>query len=282
MKPAREDELNKNFLPLTWTRPVEELRCGARALKDHPQRKAKYLWDLISHLKEDLEEDFRILGSGVKGKVHPSAVLYQPENILIEEGAEVEALAVLDARGGPIYIGKSTIIRPHACLKGPLSIGPDCRIGGEVSHSIFHANSNKSHYGFIGHSYIGEWVNLGAGTTNSNLKNNYSTVKMRSGEKEIDSGEQFLGCAIGDHAKLGIGTLIPTGAVIGTCANIFGGGMIPKFVPAFSWGITEEFKFDKAIEMIRQVMQRRGKELSGEGKELLRQVFLATAGERKK
>ena len=277
----REDELYKNFLPLAWTRPFEELRCGARTLKDHPPRKAKYLWDLIKYLKEDLEEDLRVLGSGVKGKVHPSVILYQPENILIDEGAEIESCAVLDARSGPIYIGKKSIIRPQSYLKGPLSIGPDCRIGGEVNHSIFYGHSNKAHFGFIGHSYVGEWVNLGAGTTNSNLKNNYGSIKVYINGKEVDSGEQFLGCFIGDHAKLGIGTLIPTGAVIGTCANIFGGGMIPKFVPSFSWGLREELKFEKAIETIAQVMRRRGKELSSEGKELFRQVFLATAGERK-
>ena len=277
----RKDELYKNFLPLAWTRPVEDLRCGARTLKDHPARKAKYLWDLIKYLKEDLEEDLRVLGSGVKGKVHPSVILYQPENILIDEGAEIEAGAVLDARSGPIYIGKKSIIRPQSYLKGPLSIGPDCRIGGEINHSICYGNSNKAHYGFIGHSYIGEWVNLGAGTSNSNLKNNYGTVKVYVDGKEVDSGEQFLGCFIGDHAKLGIGSLIPTGAVIGTAANFFAGGMAPKFVPSFSWGIKEEYKIEKALAVIEQVMQRRGKKLSNGEKTMLQAVFQVTASERK-
>jgi UDP-N-acetylglucosamine diphosphorylase/glucosamine-1-phosphate N-acetyltransferase len=277
----RKDKPEKKFLPLSWTRPVEELRCGVRTLKDHPQRKAKYLWDLIKHLKEDLEDDLQILGAKIAGKIHSSAVLYQPENILIEEGAEVEAGAVLDARSGPIYIGKNTIVRPHSYLKGPLSIGPECRIGGEVTHSIFHGYSNKAHYGFIGHSYIGEWVNLGAGTTGSNLKNTYGTVKVWVNGKEIDSRERFLGCFIGDHAKLGIGTLIPTGAVIGVAANIFGGGMLPKQVPSFRWGSADEFKLDKAIETVSLVMRRRGHKMRSEEKELLKKVFRATALERK-
>jgi len=271
----------QNFYPLALTRPVEELRCGARTLKDHPKRKINYLWDLIRHLKEDLEEDLRILGAGVRGQVHPSVVIYAPENVLIEEGAEVEASAVLDARSGPIHIGKNSIIRPHTCLRGPLSIGSGCRVGGEVIHSIFHGNSNKAHYGFIGHSYIGEWVNLGAGTTNSNLKNNYGSVKVMVNGKEIDSDEQFLGCFIGDHAKTGIGTLITTGAVIGVAANVFGGGVTPKFVPSYSWGIDQEYKLERALEVAVRVMKRRGKKLTAEGKALLQKVFQQTQAERK-
>ncbi|MGB9613468.1 MAG: hypothetical protein ACPL4K_04745, partial [Candidatus Margulisiibacteriota bacterium] len=181
----------KNFYPLTLTRSVEDLRCGATTIGEHIKRgtllrEINYLWDLITHLGEDLEDDFRVLGTGIKGKVHASVIIYNSEDILIEEGAEVEALAVLDARSGPIYIGKNSIIRPHSYLRGPLSIGPECRIGGEVIHSIFHGFSNKQHYGFIGHSYIGEWVNLGAGTTNSNLKNNYGGVKVVVDGKEVD------------------------------------------------------------------------------------------------
>lgn len=271
----------KQFLPLTYLRPVEELRCGARTLKDHPKRKINYLWDLIKHLREDLEEDLRVLGSGVKGQVHPSAVIHAPENVLVEDGAQVEALAVLDARSGPIYIGKNTIVRPQSYLRGPLSIGPECRIGGEVTHSIFHGYSNKAHYGFIGHSYIGEWVNLGAGTTNSNLKNNFGTVRVAINGKEVDSGEQFLGCFIGDHAKTGIGTLITTGAVIGVGANVFGGGVTPKCVPSFSWGADRVYDLKKALGAARTMMERRGRKLSDGEESLLKKVHEMTAPERK-
>mgnify|MGYP001396175263 CR=1 FL=1 len=314
-----EDELYKNFLPLTWTRPVWDLRCGATTILERIKRKywgsdiifkgreplvkdpgekidgqrvngrilaitsreIRYPWDLVINLRQDLDEDLKYMGKKISGWLHPTVALYNQENMLIEEGAEIEAFAVLDARSGPIYIGKKTIIRPHAHIRGPVSIGPDCRIGGEVQHSIIHGNSNKGHYGFLGHSYVGEWVNLGAGTTNSNLKNNFGSVKMLADGKEIDTREQFLGCVIADHAKLGIGTLIPTGAIIGVSANLFSGGMIPKLVPSFTWGIKDEYKLDKAIECIAAVMRRRGRELSYEDKSLLQAVFEGTAAERR-
>ncbi|MEE8638565.1 MAG: hypothetical protein V3T21_05945 [Candidatus Margulisiibacteriota bacterium] len=200
--------------------------------------------------------------------------------MIIDKGVEIEANTVIDARHGPVYIGKGTIIRPLSHLKGPLSIGPMCRIGGEVGESIFHGYSNKQHYGFIGHSYVGEWVNLGAGTTNSDLKNNYSTVKVTIGGKQIDTGEKFVGCFIGDHAKTGIGTLITTGAVIGVAANVFGGGVTPKVVPSFSWGLKEEYHIERAIQAAKIVVGRRGKKLSEKEIGLLRRVFGFTRSER--
>jgi carbonic anhydrase/acetyltransferase-like protein (isoleucine patch superfamily) len=262
-----------NFYPLTLTRSVEELRCGARTVKDHPKRGIEHLWDLIVNLKDDLEADVASLGSRVAGRVHSSAVLYAPENMIIEEGVEIEACAVLDARQGPIYIGKGSIVKAGANLRGPLSIGPECRIGGEVTHSIFHSYSNKAHYGFIGHSYIGEWVNLGAGTTNSNLKNNYGTVKVSVNGKEVDSGEQFLGCFIGDFAKLGIGTLINTGSVIGFGANVLGGQVTPKVVPDFSWPGGGRYRLEDFIAGARSMMDRRGVKMSEEQRERLQEIY---------
>ena len=266
-------EEDKNFIPLTYLRSRDELRCGATTLAKHPARKIEYLWELIKYLKEDLEEDLKGRGARVEGKVHPSAVIYSPEKVIIEEGAEVEACAVLDARSGPIYIGKKTIVRPQSYLRGPLSIGPECRIGGEVTHSIFHGYCNKAHYGFIGHSYIGEWVNLGAGTTNSNLKNNYGTVKVTVNGKEMDTGEQFIGCFVGDHAKTGIGTLITTGAVIGVGANIFGGGVAPKVIPSFSWGEKERVDIKKFLKTIEIAMKRRSRELSSEEQKKIEDLY---------
>ncbi|MFH1387470.1 MAG: hypothetical protein ABIH50_07385 [bacterium] len=262
--------MKNNKEPLAYIRTIDELRCGARMLADHPERKIKYVWELIISLKEDLEADLKILGAGVKGHVDHSVIIYSKENVLIEEGAEVEAGTVLDARSGPIYVGKGTIIRPQSYLRGPLSIGPECRIGGEVTHSIFHGYSNKAHYGFIGHSYIGEWVNLGAGTTNSNLKNTYGTVKMNG----IDTKQQFLGCIIGDFAKLGIGTLIPTGAVVGFGANLFGGGMTSKNVPNFAWGDKEKYRLDDFIKSAELAMKRRGKILANELKKKIEKNYL--------
>ena len=248
----------EQFRPLTYIREASELRCGARTLADHPGKKIEYLWDLIVGLKEDLEADLKALGARVEGRVHPSAVLYAKENMLLENGVEVEAGAVLDARSGPIYIGKGTIVRPHSYLRGPLSIGPECRIGGEVTHSIFHGYSNKAHYGFIGHSYVGEWVNLGAGTTNSNLKNNYGSVKVWANGQEVDSGQQFLGCFIGDFAKTGIGTLINTGTVIGLGANVLGGKVTPKHIPDLQWDETSKYRPDDFLKAAAVMMRRRG------------------------
>ncbi|MFA6549072.1 MAG: hypothetical protein WCT39_03990 [Candidatus Margulisiibacteriota bacterium] len=234
-------------------------------------------WERIVSLNKELEG----LGQGIKGKVHPSAVIYNPEKVLIEEGAEVEALAVIDARQGFIHIGKGTIVKAGANLRGPLLIGPECRIGGEVTYSIFKGYSNKAHYGFIGHSYVGEWVNLGAGTTNSNLKNNYGPVKVwseglpagRQG-KMVDTGQQFLGCYIDDFVKTGIGTLINTGTVIGFGANVFGGKLTPKYVAPFSWGENEKYRLDDFLKAAGEMMKRRGLELTRTQIESIKQNYL--------
>lgn len=356
-----EDEGYKDFLPLTWTRPVYDLRCGINTLAEkisrlypkakvdhscryylpgkklmkfekglfingrilaHPKlskeiplkgpdevfvsgdeivairavsknfeevrkkakakrvnvRVLKYPWELIIENGGQITEDSKYLRGKGKGKRDKGVIIYNPKNVIIDKGVEIEANTVIDARQGPVYIGKGTIVRPLSYLKGPLSIGPMCRIGGEVGESIFHGHSNKQHYGFIGHSYVGEWVNLGAGTTNSDLKNNYSSVKVTIGGKQIDSGEKFVGCFIGEHAKTGIGTLITTGAVIGVAANVFGGGVTPKVVPSFSWGEKEVYQIDKAIEAARMVMKRRGNDLSKSSEALLRKVFELARG----
>ncbi|MFC1571832.1 hypothetical protein ACFL31_04685 [Candidatus Margulisiibacteriota bacterium] len=265
----------ENFYPLALTRPVDELICGAATIgakkRSHP---VEHIWDLIKYLGQDLEEDIKDgkmerWKDGKRGTVHSTVVILNEKNVLIEEGAEIEPYAVLDARQGPIYIGKKTIIKPHAYLRGPLYIGPECRIGGEVSDSIFHGYSNKAHYGFIGHSYIGQWVNLGAGTTCSNLKNTYGTVKVNG----IDTGTQFLGCFVGDHAKTGIGTLINTGTVIGVGANVLGGSVTPKNIPNFTWKGKEKYKLDKFLEVAAAVMKRRGVELSAKEIETLKKVY---------
>ncbi len=357
-----EDEGYKNFLPLTYTRPVYDLRCGINTLAekiirhypkakidfscryylpgpkimkfekglfingrilpnsglaaeipvkgkdevfffgdeivairavsksfDEVRKKAKakrvslkvlqYPWDLLAENGEQLRVD-RKYRKGGTGKIHKSVVLYNPKDVFVDAGAEVEAGAVLDARGGPIYIGKKTIVRPQSYLRGPLSIGPECRIGGEVTSSIIHGFSNKAHYGFLGHSYIGEWVNLGAGTTNSNLKNTYGTVKLIIGGKLIDSKERFFGCIIADHARTGIGTLITTGAVIGVGANIFGGGVTPKVVPCFRWGEKDIYKLKAFLENAGLVMERRGKKISQNKINLLKKIFGLTDVER--
>ncbi len=313
-----EDEGHKKLLPLVWLRPVWELVCGATTILDKIRRKypkaeltftgRDYLvkgqaarvkgqeingrinpisgreivhpWDLIKNLKEDLEEDLEHLGAGIKGKAHPSVVYFDRKNILVEKGAEIGAHSTLDARMGPIYIGKNTIAHPGTLLRGPLSIGHDCRIAGEVVASIIMPYSNKAHYGFLGHSYVCSWVNLGAGTTNSNLKNNYGSVKVMVEGKPIDTGETFIGCFIGDHAKTAIGSMIYTGCVIGVAANLFGQSFYSKFIPSFSWGVKDEAKIDEVIGIARASMKRRNIELKRSDVTLLKKVFGLTKPER--
>jgi UDP-N-acetylglucosamine diphosphorylase/glucosamine-1-phosphate N-acetyltransferase len=268
---------DKNFLPLTYLRPAEELISGATKLKDNKRQNIEYPWDLIKNLKADLEEDLGKLGAGIKGEVHPSVAFYNKENILVEKGAEIGAHSTLDARQGPIYIGEGTIVHPGTLLRGPLSIGKHCRIAGELVASILMDYVNKGHYGFLGHSYICSWVNMGAGTTNSNMKNNYGSVKVMLDGKQVDTGETFMGCFIGDHTKTAIGTMIYTGCVIGICSNLFGEPFYKKSVPSFAWGLKGTMKIEDAIEIARAAMNRRKVELSNAEEENIRKVFKQTA-----
>lgn len=309
-----EDEGWKKLLPLTYMRPVWEIVCGATCILEKLKRKYPdeqfsfkgrdylipssqflvpdkeingrilpssgreivYPWDPIKNLKEDLEEDFKFLGAGIKGEVHSSVVIHNPKEVLVEEGATVDAHAVLDARQGPIYIGKGTIVHPGALLRGPLSIGRNCKIAGEVLHSIFLDYTNKGHYGFIGHSYVCSWVNLGAGTTNSNLKNNYSNIKVLAEGRPVDTGVNFMGCFIGDHTKTAIGTMIYTGCVIGVAANLFGQPYYKKEVPSFAWGLEGKARLEDTIETARAAMKRRNLEITSADINLLKKVFELT------
>lgn len=258
-----------------------------------------FLWDLIKNNRNEMIKDFRSLGR--KAEVRrilsdKSEILAR--NIFMEEGDKIPPFVVLDSRTGPIYIEKNVdissfteIIGPayigrnswvsHGYLKGGVSIGQYSKVGGELTNVIIHGYSNKQHYGFIGDSYIGEWVNLGAGTTNSNLKNNYGPVKIYTNGKYVDSEETFLGCFIGDHTKTAIGTMINTGTVIGIMANVFG-TELAKFIPSFSWGVKGEYEFEKAIEAAKKVMKRRNIDLNEDEKKILKEVFKATKKERKK
>jgi UDP-N-acetylglucosamine diphosphorylase/glucosamine-1-phosphate N-acetyltransferase len=166
-------------------------------------------------------------------------------------------------------------------IYGAVTIGPYCKVGGEVNNSVFTANSNKAHDGFIGNSVIGEWCNLGAGSSNSNLKNNYSKVKLWNypSGKFIDTGLQFCGLIMGDHSKCSINTMFNTGTIVGVSSNIFGSGFPQNFIPSFSWGGAEGFKdyqSEKAIETVEIVMGRREVVLSETDKEILNTVFELT------
>jgi UDP-N-acetylglucosamine diphosphorylase/glucosamine-1-phosphate N-acetyltransferase len=257
-------------------------------------------WNFIEWNATAIAADLADLGAGIRGDVHPLAVLLGPERIAVEARARVDPLAVLDARGGPIRIGANAVVASHTVVTGPCvvgegtqllggvvgrsTIGPGCRIAGEVEECVWQGWSNKRHHGFVGHSQIGEWVNLGALTTTSDLKNNYGPVRVWVDGSEVDSGLSKVGSLVGAHVKTGIGTLLPTGAVLGPGSNLFGGGRFaPKQLPPFAWWDgtrTVEHRFDRFLETARTAMARRDRPLLPADEALLHALFEASAAER--
>ena len=253
-------------------------------------------WDIFSLNGTALQTDYDTITKGRKSQtISPTNSVLNPENIFIEEGASVEC-ATLNAKNGPIYIGKDaevmegSLIRgpfalcEHSTLKlgakiyGPTTIGPHCKVGGELNNSVIFGYTNKAHDGFLGNSVIGEWCNLGADTNNSNLKNNYAEVKLWCYAKKsfVNTGLQFCGLIMGDHSKCGINTMFNTGTVVGVSANIFGDGFPRNFIPSFSWGGAHGFsiyKIEKALETAQKVMNRRSIELDNTEKEILTKIF---------
>ncbi|MBT4776281.1 MAG: glucose-1-phosphate thymidylyltransferase [Crocinitomicaceae bacterium] len=253
--------------------------------------------DIFSLNGKELEADFNLLDIHDSKKNLAIGQNNQVigDDVFVEEGAIVNA-CILNSSTGPIYIEsgaeimEGTIIRgPFAALKGsvckvgtkvygPTTLGPCSKIGGEVNNCVFQGYSNKGHDGFLGNSVIGEWCNLGADTNSSNLKNNYSNIRVwsYSAEGNIDTNLQFHGLIMGDHSKCGINTMFNTGTIVGVGANLFGGNFLPKFIPSFSWGgseITETYQFDKAMSVASVVMQRRNLTLTDADKNILSQVF---------
>ncbi|MEW6060999.1 MAG: GlmU family protein [Bacteroidota bacterium] len=268
-----------------------------------------YPWDLIKHNGNQLRSDFAVLKHNQRNrkpkfKKYPGVYLLNEKNIFIGEGTVVQPGVVIDAEEGPVFIGNHVTILPFSYIAGPAyigdhsvvkvgakiyhntSIGPVCKVGGEIEASIIHSYSNKQHDGFLGHSYLGAWVNCGAGTVTSDLKNNYSPVKVYVQGEPVNSGEQFVGVTIGDHSKTAINSTFNTGTVIGVSSNIFGTGFPPKYVPSFSWGAAGEtfttYNADKAIDVARKVMKRRNVTLSEYEETLFRKIFDLTSEERRK
>ena len=256
-------------------------------------------WDIFSKNSEAIEEDFALLTKGETSQPIPASNnVIAPENIFIEEGAQLE-FATLNASKGPIYIGKNAQIMEGSVIRGPLAlcegaiiklnakiygattVGPYSKIGGEVNNSILFGHSNKGHDGFLGNSVLGEWCNLGADTNNSNLKNNYAEVRLWDYQTEgfAKTGLQFCGLMMGDHSKCGINTMFNTGTVVGVSANIFGSGFPRNFIPSFSWGGNGGFTTyltKKAFEVAKVVMGRRKIEFSDQEKAILEYVFEET------
>lgn len=264
------ERLGKCLAALRPTAPPPSIR-----LIDYP-------WDAIHANPAELVREFEGGGEHV-GRMYPGVHILNGAAIHIAAGARIKPGVVLDAEEGPIYIDRDVLVQPNAVIEGPCAIGagsiirptaqiragttigPVCRVGGEIEGSIIQGFSNKQHSGFLGHSFVGQWVNLGADTVTSDLKNTYGTIRVFLNGRGVESGQRFVGSIIGDQAKTGIGTILPTGCVIGLAANVFTQKPVPKFVPSFGW-LTDEglarYRLDKAIEIARTVMGRRKVELS--------------------
>jgi len=263
----------------------------------------KNTWDIFSLNDKAIQADFDLLTEGRTSQPIPSGVhAIQEENIFIEKGATV-SYSSLNASKGPIYIGKDSEIMEGSLVRGPFalgensilkmgtkvygatSVGPFCKVGGEINNSVLFGYSSKGHEGFLGNSVLGEWCNIGADSNTSNLKNNYAEVKLWNYQEErfTNTGLQFCGLMMGDHSKCGINTMFNTGTVIGVSANIFGSGFPRNFVPSFSWGGAAGFttyQIKKVFEVAKVVMKRRGLELTETDKKILHHVFNETSKNR--
>lgn len=260
------------------------------------------LWDIFSYNDIAIRDDYERLTRGRTSAPVPASNQVLGDQIFLEEGAKVEC-SIINTLTGPVYIGHNAEIMEGSIIRGPFAMGRDavlkmgakiygattlgegCKVGGEVNNSVFFANSNKAHDGFLGNAVIGEWCNLGADTNNSNLKNNYEEVKLWSEHKKsfVKTGLQFCGLIMGDHSKCGINTMFNTGTVIGISCNIYGAGFPRNFIPSFSWGSANgmmEYQLNKATETARKVFERRKLIFSDVEQRLFESVFNKTMDQR--
>lgn len=258
----------------------------------------EHIWDLLSLNSYEISKDLPLTGLqsvqasddiNYSGIHHPGntfigdEVVLEPGShifaedgpVVILNGAYIESGSILK---GPVVIGAGATVKMGSRIYGATTVGPVCKVGGEVSNCIFHSYSNKAHDGFTGNSIFGQWVNLGADTNTSNLKNNYSTVRLTDWEsgKELETEQQFLGTVMGDHSKTAINSMLNTGTICGVSSNIFMNGFPPKYIPSFSWVGSEQFgeyDFGKAVDAMKAMMKRRNMTLSGEYEKMMYQIF---------
>lgn len=258
-------------------------------------------WGIAARMKGDSPP--RSLHDRPGATVHESVVSVRPDRIGLGPGATVRPGAILNAEDGPIYIGADAVVYERAVIRGPCYLGPKCQVkiganlegtaagpwcklGGEIHDCIIQSYSNKGHAGFLGHSYLGSWCNLGADTNTSNLKNDYGEVTAYAPEAEafLPTGRQFAGLFMGDHSKCGINTMFNTGTVIGTSCNLYGSDFPPRYVPPFSWGSPAdgftEYRLEKALAVAERVMERRDISFTDADRTLLETLFQRTRAER--
>jgi len=267
----------------------------------------KYTWDLVLANPAQLAVDFQAAGrSGVEGTIEePRAIRGSLNDVYVAPGAKVHPLVVIDAEHGPVYLDEGVEVHPFTRIEGPCyvgknsillgckcragnSIGPMCRLGGEVEESIIHGYANKYHDGFLGHAYVGQWVNLGAMTTNSDLKNDYANVTVvLDGRRSVNTGSTKVGCFLGDHVKTSIGTLLTTGAYLGCMSMaVADGRSLPKFLPSFSWYADGKLAGDgksgrqRLYRAAKISKSRRGFEWTTAEEAMWEEIFTLTADER--
>lgn len=264
----------------------------------------KYPWELVNSNGAEIANDFEFIVKNIPkidSRKYPSVEFKNKKKIFINKNTVIDPFVFLDATDGPIYIGKNVHIMSHSYIQGPAyigagsiikkggtiyrntSIGEVCKVGGEIASSIIQSLSNKQHDGFLGHSYLGSWINIGADTNNSDLKNNYENITVLLNGKPVNTNSQFVGLIMGDHSKTAINTMFNTGTIVGVSCNIFGAGFPPRYIPSFSWGGSDFLKpndIEKSLEVAKIVMKRRGTDLTLAEESLLRNVFESTAEER--
>ena len=273
--------------------PLEELARDGASVATIGGRWVDEVWHLITNLLVQLAEDVATLGPELSCEAPPPhATVIGAHQVFVERGATIEPYVVLDVSAGPILVRRGATERAFTRMVGPClvdggstllgarihgcSIGESSIIHGELSETVVLGHSNKSHDGFVGHSYLGRWVNLGAGTITSNLKNTYGTVPLWTPDGLRDTGALKLGTLFGDHVKTAIGLRLTTGTVIGAGANVFGGVMPPKHVAPFSWGdgrSRDRYQIDKFLEVASRAMARRHVSLSDRGRQHMKRVF---------
>lgn len=294
----------KKILPgmLLTGDPIELLK-GTVPVANTQVPLINYFWDLVKHNKSQIEKDFMLFvkEGSILGRLSEGVHLMNEDQIFIDKNSRIKPGCVFDAEGGPIYIGQHVTIAPNATIEGPVyignhsvvqsnsrirggaNIGEVCKIGGEVVNTIFHSYANKQHDGFLGDSYIGSWVNMGADTLNSNLLNTYGEVKAEIDGTVINTNHMFLGMAMGDHTKTAINTTIMTGSIIGFSCNIVTFTYPPKYLPSFAWYSYHGMKvyiLENALHVAKIAMKRRDKEMTSAEERLFRLVFQLTEKER--